>query len=371
MNSKYLALIKYIFLTLFAFLLSDLEAQVFPGDANNNGKVDNVDILYMGYAFGTVGPMRLEDLEIYPEWPFEFPDGTNYAFADANGDGIIDEADLLEIFINYNEENENVEPTDDVFTLGSPDSDPEIQLIDPDLEEPLTQGGFFEIPISLGSEDHPIENFNGLAFTIEYDPDFVQFIDMSFTAEWMDFDQESTAELFAFQSLEGDTNEGELDVAFSRFGLDPISGWGEIGVLSIVIEDDLIGLLPADSANIIVQLKEVKLINGQFTDIPVVHDSLSVMVYHPDAITNTEEPPLAQLVNTFPNPVRNHLHIHSPVAIERLELYNMLGQLAFSQNYSEDTFIKLDTNGLVAGIYTLRVNTREGQITRKITIEKK
>jgi hypothetical protein len=371
MNSKYLAPFKYIFLLFCTFLFTDIEAQVFPGDANNNGKVDNVDILYMGYAFGTVGPMRLEDLEIFPEWPFEFPDGTNYAFADANGDGIIDEGDLLEIFVNYNEENENVEPTDDVFALGSPDFDPEIQLTEPDLEEPLTQGGFFEIPISLGSEDHPIENFNGLAFTIEYDPDFVQFIDMNFTAEWMDFDEENTAELFAFQSLVGDTNEGELDVAFSRFGLDPITGWGEIGVLSIVIEDDLIGLLPADSANIIVKLKEVKLINGQFTDIPVVHDSLSVMVYHPDAITNTDEPPLAQAINTFPNPVQNDLHIHSPVAIERLELYNLLGQLSFSQNYEGDKFIELDTKDLDTGIYTLKVYTREGQISRKITIQKK
>ena len=32
--------------------------QVWPGDVNNNGVVNNVDLLYLGFAHGHVGPAR-------------------------------------------------------------------------------------------------------------------------------------------------------------------------------------------------------------------------------------------------------------------------------------------------------------------------
>jgi len=46
--------------TLLAAMLfwSILGAQIWPGDANNNGKADQVDMLYIGWAFGTDGSPR-------------------------------------------------------------------------------------------------------------------------------------------------------------------------------------------------------------------------------------------------------------------------------------------------------------------------
>ncbi|MFM9949281.1 MAG: hypothetical protein ACKV1O_15180, partial [Saprospiraceae bacterium] len=67
-----------------------------PGDADDNGEVNQYDLLYIGYAYGTVGPMRLEDdTEFSPQaipllWTQTFPNGLNYAYADANGNGVVD-----------------------------------------------------------------------------------------------------------------------------------------------------------------------------------------------------------------------------------------------------------------------------------------
>ena len=368
MNSK----LYLLYLNLFFLLISaPAWSQVYPGDANNNGKVDNIDILYMGYAYGSFGPIHIEEAGIFPEWPQDFPDGVNYSYSDANGDGIIDFEDLLHVFTHYNEINSNVEPVDDVFALGTPDFDPNISLNEADLPEPLTEGGFFQIPISIGSEDNPIENINGLAFTIAYDTDYIQFVDFQFTAEWLDFDMENTSDIFSFQSFEGNLATGELDIALTRFGLNPISGHGEIGVMSIVIEDNLIGLLPSDSANIFIKLKEVKVIDEDFSDVPVVNDSIEVMVYHPNAITSIKEPSFAKDVRLFPNPAKDYIHVKAPVEIERIEIFNTLGQRILEENYDFPLLAKVDTHNLTEGIYLLQLYTSRGNVSRKITIENK
>ncbi len=81
---------------LFTIAFQPLSAQeVWPGDANNNGIANAVDALYIGVAYGTEGPERDDATTDWEAQPFElwgaaFPDGTNYGYADADGDGEID-----------------------------------------------------------------------------------------------------------------------------------------------------------------------------------------------------------------------------------------------------------------------------------------
>ena len=59
---------------------------VWPGDVNNNGIVNEVDLLTLGKAFGAAGPSRGETNliwqgeEIIEQWEGTFPNGLNYAF---------------------------------------------------------------------------------------------------------------------------------------------------------------------------------------------------------------------------------------------------------------------------------------------------
>ena len=79
--------------------------EVYPGDANSDGIVDNEDVLFWGLVTGSTGPVRPN---ASAEWIPQFAqDWTNYLLGvngkhqDADGNGIVDDGDLDIIEANY------------------------------------------------------------------------------------------------------------------------------------------------------------------------------------------------------------------------------------------------------------------------------
>ncbi len=78
---------------------------VLPGDFNNDGIVDKTDLIYWGLAEGYIGTIRPNattdwTLQESPEWDACIG-GVNCKHIDADGNGIIDEADLAVLKENY------------------------------------------------------------------------------------------------------------------------------------------------------------------------------------------------------------------------------------------------------------------------------
>lgn len=76
---------------------------VFPGDCNNDGKVNEMDILPLGIFFAVEGPRRDlfgEGNSFAAKQAIEWTD-KRATYADANGDGVIDVTDLLVISTNW------------------------------------------------------------------------------------------------------------------------------------------------------------------------------------------------------------------------------------------------------------------------------
>jgi hypothetical protein len=81
-----------------------LSGQVmYPGDVNNSGQANTLDVLFLGLSWGSTGPERMSPTTAWMpqsvapnQWAQEFSNGINYAYADCNGDGVIDQADLEE-----------------------------------------------------------------------------------------------------------------------------------------------------------------------------------------------------------------------------------------------------------------------------------
>lgn len=76
---------------------------VWPGDADDNGIVDNNDLLPIGLAYGEVGFSRCNFSNdwkaIYSQdWTDTLPSGTNYKHTDCNGNGIINADDTRLLF---------------------------------------------------------------------------------------------------------------------------------------------------------------------------------------------------------------------------------------------------------------------------------
>ncbi len=73
---------------------------VYPGDADANGVVDEMDVLPIGIYFGLTGPARNLPDNFVPQ-PAQKWNPRMATFADCNGDGVINEQDVLTIGKNF------------------------------------------------------------------------------------------------------------------------------------------------------------------------------------------------------------------------------------------------------------------------------
>jgi hypothetical protein len=344
------------------------QVTVYPGDANNNGIVNNVDVLYIGYGYGTPGPSRvLTDTEATPQeaptdWATSFPEGISYAHADADGDGLVNIRDLLTVYSNYGAVNPPVipdefpEPTDDLVQLRL-DGGNEPSLITP--------GAAISIPLVLNEQDRPVE-LNGLAFSLEFDPDLVKEIRVDWSDGWFTGD----SSWYSLQTRVTD-DKTYLDVALTRFGDDPVVGGGQIGQVNLIIVEDLIGLLPTprDTVNVLVSLKKILGKGGGFEPLPVLGDEYLFTVHHPDARTNPTIDPRAGNFMVYPNPANNFITIKAAKNIRTVWITDLLGrQLQMSSNVASD-YIQLPLKNLPSGLYLVRVQTEGGFGYREVLVE--
>ncbi len=76
---------------------------VYPGDCNNDGRVNEMDVLPLGVFYSMTGPRRDslgEETGWGPKQAVEWSDKRS-TYADADGNGIVDAADLLVIALNW------------------------------------------------------------------------------------------------------------------------------------------------------------------------------------------------------------------------------------------------------------------------------
>ena len=339
--------------------------QVFPGDANNNGEVDQYDILYIGYAYGTIGPARVTPSTTFDEqpvavpWQEDFPSGPNYSFADANGNGLIEWGDLSTVFTHYGNQHGVVEPP--VLPAGVMGLDPQLEI------GPIPMGAFYsagsriELPIVLGSPQMPVSSFHGIAFSASYDDILIQDAYFEITAPWL-----GPQGVFHFQSDEAEP--GILDVAITHYGGAPgSSGFGAIGKLNFIVEDVLVDLMEGyDSTDITLSLDGIMLVDSNFNLVPVVTDSITVRIYKPNSIVSTPLMPKREEVMVFPNPSPGQIWVRSAEPIRQVRLYNFLGQALWQWIEPEQHLLSLPLHQLdiPGGTYFLEIET-SGRLWKK------
>lgn len=79
------------------------------------------------------------------------------------------------------------------------------------------------------------------------------------------------------------------------------------------------------------------------------------------------EEQLFQSLSYYPNPVSNILTLSNANTISKVEVYNLLGQKVFANNFS-NTEIQVDLSNLETGIYMVKVSSQETQ--KAIRIQK-
>ena len=240
---------------------SDLLADLKPGDANNDNICNNLDVLNVGAAFSQSGIAR-EGIFKTTVWGvvkafnwtgnFSF----NYKFADANGDGIVDSTgDVATIFKNYNQTINF--PSQAYSPLGGKS----FVLTCLDTFKVSNTEKSFQISIALGAQNDRITNSYGIAFTINYDTNFMKAQTIKFKpSNW--FLNNTNVLQFSYNN----TKAGELDVAISQKNGQNSTGGGEMGIIEIVIED-VLGLI--DGARPKFNITKALLVDSSMNKIPL------------------------------------------------------------------------------------------------------
>ncbi len=236
---------------------------VWPGDVDNNGIVDGVDALYWNQVIGETGTPRIngtadwtgQNLPI-PLWGTSFANSLDYSYADCDGNGVVDELDFMDGIIDNCGQTHGV-VTPSVYFNGQVGVDPSLCL-EPESNE-VYSGEMLNIDLKLGDENIDIEDFKAITFTVEYDGEFVEdnsnFM-LDLTESWAD--PSGTGEgTESYVKNYNDTNQGEVTIL--RTGSSIQNGAGKIGRVSIVIEDQIVGLITNDTMT--VKVKNIKMVN--------------------------------------------------------------------------------------------------------------
>jgi hypothetical protein len=370
MKNKDHYIIILLLLTTVLWLQRGQAQPIWPGDINNNGEVNGVDALYLGLAFGATGPQRTDpsndwDAQIPPaDWVLSFPDGQNYYFADCNGDGVVNEDDLLDGI------DDNYLLTHDVF-LGdgyanaTAGTGPALRL-EPSAS---TVGEFTQVDINLflGTEAEPVEDFYGIALQLSFGmsqgSNYSDFAFDLLPGSWV---APGNTEAFALFMDEDDI--GRADLAVVRNNQQPVAlGSGQIGAFSIIMEDIIVGL---EADTFLIRVDSVRLISNDLTTTAAVPASTFIVVSRKPNVVGSVELPTASLL-LFPNPAGDLVNVYTEGPIHEWTLLTTQGQVVpLGQRRMNDRSYQLSWPvGLPPGIYYLRGRGDGYHWTEKLIIQ--
>ena len=347
--------------------------EVWPGDTDFNNRVEHIDVLYLGIAFGYEGPPRASikgdyvgySMPIDSTWGKKFWNGLDYFYADCNGDGLIDLKDLTVIDTLYNKSRATVffdEPRKGVAGITPP------LYIRPSTES-ISGGETVEMEFFLGDELNNVLDFYGLAFDFFYDPEYVDSLDVNsfkFTPNTWIAGGENPDSVF-IHIIKDFPNEGKAEIAISRKDQKMVDGQGGIFSFSIVIEDIIIG--PKETT-LKYGVDSVFVIDTAFNQTPVEWVSgelINLAMVSSTKDINEAIQPLLQ-----PNPTSGTFTITLPDAsepIERVYLFDQFGrQKPIYYHKEHPRQFLINSNGLPPGLYLVVAEASSELYSSKVLI---
>lgn len=302
--------------------------EIWPGDINNNGRVNAVDLLYWGLAFGESGPARAEvnsEWEAIPlvsPWGQNFANGVDYAYADCDGNGLVDEDDYDDA-IEDNFGLTRGTPQPDGYTDGVPGNAPRLQFQTDNQVVPF--GATVNIDLSLDDSAAPLADFYGMALHLSYTTEVLagdDGLEFEFESDsWVAADNSYVQDLFVDIDEAG---QGELAITRTNQQAIPVAA-GRIGRFSIVIEDIIVGRT-IDTFRL--QIDSVLLFNKDQTTVPVVRDEIEIIITNDPAPVSTDnfDATTKKDLQIFPNPARREFFLKADLPLSEAWLVNSLGQ---------------------------------------------
>lgn len=340
-------------------LMTAIPDSVYPGDTNHDGIADNNDLLPIGLKYLFTGPVRSIATTNWvgqdaPDWNDSLASNLNIKHVDCDGDGIIDSTDINAIYLNFGLTHNNPKRnfTDGLWYQFPNDS--------------IFEGDTIEIGVMLGRSQAPINNFYGMAFTMLYDSAFIKpgSAKMAFDPCWVGTD---SVDMISF--FREDTTILKYDAALVRTDGVNVSGFGPLGTLTVVMNDD-IQAKDGFVALSYMDFQDIFAINFQEQELQIGGELSTFHTYIGyDRTTGLKSIEKAEFM-LYPNPAKDVLIIKSYSSEEvAYEIFNLNGTLLLSGNTKNATS-SVDISELNNGLYLVKVGSGPDPIIKKLSIVK-
>lgn len=333
--------------------LCDTTTCLLPGDADHDLTVNNFDVLAVGLSYNRTGNARLNattqyTLQASPNWNSTHYFGYDDKFADCNGDGIINELDVLVIDQNYIEQEQNIFHHRDLS-----DTTPVITLTFDSIPQSVVtancDGAALTGTIDIGNMELPVSDLYGVAFSINYpfesDSCFEVSIELD-SASWL---QTNDTVLFFYKNI---PQYHRVDVALIRTNQSTRSGFGTIGNIRMITEGPVffngrISKVFSFSVTDVVAINNIgnKLnLNGSEVDIDFI-------------ISATQQHKINGL-KWYPNPIKDKLVIQAKENIDEIKVFDLSGKLLNALLINKN-FTEIDFSYLQKGMYILEIRSND------------
>lgn len=338
---------------------------VWTGDINNDGIVNNRDLLPLGYCVGLDGTLR-PDAAL--EWYGQFADNWDNPYtalpmdlkhADTDGNGVVTSDDTLAIGVFYGQTH-NLVPNVPATTKGLPFF---LNVLTPNPGV----GDLVEVEVSLGSAVLPVTNLYGFTFDVSLSPSIVdsalqmQYYDNS----WLNL---SSPHLWMSEN----PRQGRLESAFTRTAGLAGNGYGVIGKFDFIVIDIIDGAKGDSSFNpyFTITLDAPTLMTGDGQTVAGNNISIDVPLHRDRERSEKNRITTEQDFIVYPSPARDRLEVHlnGDELMESLMIYDASGQQVYADNTLQTEHASVDVQQLSNGFYVAKAVTSSGQVVKKFQI---
>ncbi len=331
---------------------------VWAGDANADFTVNNYDVLNIGIGNGFSGVVRPSatttwQAEYCSNWANSFLSNINYKHADCNGDGTINSADLTAVTANYGQFHLKKNNYGSYKTAAFPSLVADVSGIN------AYKGSTIAVPIKLGDVINTMNNFYGIAGTVEVKNGIASLpINITNTTSWIG--NASSSILFQKNT----TNE-KLDFTIVRNNQTAVSGNGQIATLHFPISNSMVV-----GTKVKFMFSNLRLINAlgeTIQDYNTIHDSVTILA--PLALSTVLQYSNAAI---FPNPASSVLLVNlgsNYTNNTSVTLTDITGNIILQKKIAYGTLeTQIDVTSLTKGMYFVHVQSQEN--TQVLKFEK-
>lgn len=344
------------------------KACVWPGDANDNGVVSLRDVLNVGLAYGNTGSSRANASTSWnpqhaDNWKKSFRSGLNYKYADCNGDGKVDANDLAPIYSNWSDTHNKTEG-DTTSVPGNP------QLYLVASSDTVYPGESINFSIYLGTASNQLVNVTGVDFSAQFTPGSIETGSMSLLVDPTNCWLYSSPSNIVLSFIVPDYTNDIANVAITKVSGAGQNGYGEIGVLGVVINDN-VGGKTGGRIPLTYGFVQEEAVAGDESNIPLTAVNKTIYMIN-QTLGIKAAIHLGSAISVYPNPVEgNNLNVDlKNINADRISISDMVGNIVYNEMRPLSGLNQLHLPALNSGMYIVQIATQEGIIMRKVNINR-